>query len=122
MTAACFLCNRTLVSAFVTDAQTVQLGMRMVNAIILSGPVLGLYFLTTNILQAAGKSLWPTLISLSRQGLVYISCLILLNAAFGLGGLLYTQAVADLAATVLSIVVCVVLLRKSLLPNDAVLP
>lgn len=113
MTVVCYMFNNTLVASFITDKEIIKLGTQMVTAIILSGPVLGLYFLTTNILQSAGKALWPTIISLSRQGLIYIPCLIILNYVFGLDGLIFTQAVSDIAATAVSIIVCITIMKKS---------
>lgn len=112
MTLICYLAATPLVSAFVTDADIILLGVRMVQAIILSGPILGIYFLTTNIMQSAGKSLIPTIVSLSRQGLIYIPCLILFNAVWGLDGLIYTQAVSDIAASLLSILLCVLVMKN----------
>lgn len=112
MTLICYLAATPLVSAFVTDADIILLGVKMVQAIILSGPILGIYFLTTNIMQSAGKSLIPTIVSLSRQGLIYIPCLILFNAVWGLDGLIYTQAVSDIAASLLSILLCVLVMKN----------
>ena len=112
MTLICYLAVTPLVSAFVTDADIILLGVKMVQAIILSGPILGIYFLTTNIMQSAGKSLIPTIVSLSRQGLIYIPCLILFNAVWGLDGLIYTQAVSDITASLLSILLCVLVMKN----------
>ena len=112
MTCMCYLGSNMLVSSFVTDAEIIKIGVQMVKAIILSGPILGLFFLITNVMQAAGKSLWPTIISLSRQGLIYVPCLIILNSVFGLEGIIYTQAISDIMATVISIVICIVILKR----------
>ena len=112
MTICCFIASHFLVSAFVTDTAIIDLGVKMVKAIILSGPILGIYFLTTNIMQAAGKSLIPTIVSLSRQGIIFIPCLILFNALLGLDGLIYTQAVSDILAAIMSIILCTIVLRK----------
>lgn len=120
MTCICYLCSNALVSSFVTDIEIIKIGTQMVIAIILSGPVLGLFFLTTNIMQAAGKSLCPTVTSLSRQGLIYIPCLILLNSLFGLNGIIYTQAVSDIVATIISITICIVILKKCFLNSEKI--
>lgn len=114
----CFTTSHFLVSAFVTDNAIIDLGVKMVKAIILSGPILGIYFLTTNIMQAAGKALVPTIVSLSRQGIIYIPGLILLNALFGLDGLIYTQAVSDILAAIMSIILCIFVLRKYFSKNS----
>ncbi len=111
-TLICFLTAHSLVKDFVTETETISLGVRMVYAIILSGPVLGLFFLTTNVMQAAGRSLLPTVVSLSRQGIVYVPCLYLFHAVWGLNGIIFTQAVFDMAATVLAVALCGYLLRK----------
>lgn len=103
LTLLCLLAARPMVSAFVTEADTIALGIRMVHGIVLSGPVLGLFFLTTNVMQAAGKALAPTVVSLTRQGIIYIPCLAVFHALWGLEGLVYTQAVSDLAATALAV-------------------
>ena len=113
LTGLCRLCGNRFVSAFVTDAGTIQIGTKMVFALILSGPVLGLFFLTANVMQAAGKSLCPTILSLTRQGLAFVPCLILLNQFFGLDGIIYTQAVSDLIATGISIALCLAMMKRS---------
>lgn len=118
MTLACFLAAHSFVSAFVTEAEIISLGVSMVNAIILSGTILGIYFLTTNIMQAAGKALIPTVISLSRQGIIYIPCLIVFNHVWGLNGLIYTQAVSDIVASVVSIILCILVMRKTIVKAE----
>ena len=110
MTICCFTTSYFLISAFVTDNAIIDLGVKMVKAIILSGPILGIYFFTTNIMQAAGKSFVPTIVSLSRQGIIYIPCLVLFNAFLGLDGLIYTQAVSDILAAIMSIILCTIVL------------
>lgn len=112
MTLICYLYSHQLVSSFVTDKQIIQIGTKMVIAIILSGPILGLFFLTTNIMQAAGKSLLPTITSISRQGIVYLPCLIIFNSLFKLDGIIYTQAVSDIVATIMSIIICIIILKN----------
>lgn len=112
LTLVCYFFRDSLVSAFITDAEIIQTGKQMVAALILIGPIIGLYFLTTNILQAIGKSLWPTIISLSRQGLIYIPCLFILDTLFGLNGLMYAQAISDMIATSFSIIVCIIVIRN----------
>ncbi len=112
MTIGTFVGKHALVSAFVTGENVIDLGEKMVTAIIISGPVLGIYFLTTNVLQAAGKSLWPTITSLCRQGIVYLPCLVILNMLLGLQGLIYTQAISDIVATIISVIVCIVVIKR----------
>ncbi|MCD8012043.1 MAG: MATE family efflux transporter [Lachnospiraceae bacterium] len=117
ITLACFIAVNNLVAAFVTTPEIIDLGVKMSKAIILSGPILGIYFLTTNIMQAAGKSLAPIVTSLARQGFVYIPCLIILDAILGLDGLMYTQAISDIVAMLLSVILCVVVMKNLCKPT-----
>ena len=71
---------------------------------------MGILFLSINSMQAMNRPLPATLLSVCRQGLIFIPALYLLGAAFGLDGINFTQAVADY----LSILIAVWLLLRSL--------
>lgn len=111
LTELCFVGSGSLVQGFVTGENTIEMATKMVKALLISGPVLGLYFLFINVLQAGGKSLQPTIISLLRQGIIYIPALYLLNAVFKLDGLIYTQALGDILSVVVAFVACMIFLK-----------
>ena len=77
----------------------------MLIAYMLSGPVIGLLFVNMNCMQSTGNALPATILSILRQGLLLIPLLYLLNALFGLDGVIYGQALTDYIAVVLSIVI-----------------
>lgn len=66
--------------------------------------------LMTVLFQAAGRILPAFIMSLSRQGIVFIILLILLRTFLGYNGILAAQAAADL----LSALLAVVLYRKAM--------
>ena len=66
-----------------------------------SGPIIGIMFVMNNALQAMGAALASLILSIARQGFVYIPVL-LLNALFGLNGAAYTQPVTDVFAVLLA--------------------
>lgn len=106
-----------VVGLFIDDAEVVAYGGPMLIATSLAGPILGLLFLAINSMQALGRPLPATVLSVCRQGLFFIPLLYILDAVFGLNGINFTQTVADY----LSIVISLVLLRSTLrraMPRD----
>lgn len=113
LTFICFMCSQTIVASFVTGAEVIELGVAMTKAIILSGPFIGIYYLCISVMQALGKAVSPIIVSLLRQGVVYVPLMYILNYFFKLKGLIYTQAVSDYIAIFAAIIFCFILLKKS---------
>ena len=84
----------------------------MVIALQISGPAIGILFLCINTLQGMGKALPSLILTICRQGLVFIPLVFLLNGMFGLEGVIYAQPVADFVSILLASVLCMRILRK----------
>lgn len=84
----------------------------MLIATSIAGPILGLLFLSINSMQALGRPLPATMLSVCRQGLIFIPMLYALGAAFGLSGINFTQAVADYISIVLAMILLIQTLKK----------
>ena len=112
LTAVCFLNCKSLVLAFVSSTEAIELGVAMTKAIILAAPFIGLYYLCISVMQALGKSLIPIIVSLLRQGFVYVPVMYIGNYLFGLSGLIYTQAISDYIAIFVAIISCFVIVKK----------
>ena len=113
LTILCFAACQPIVAAFVTGTEVIELGVTMTKAIILSGPFIGLYYLCISVMQAMGKSIAPIIVSLLRQGIIYIPLMYILNALFKLNGLIFTQAVSDYIAIIVAIALCFSLVRRN---------
>ena len=113
LTAVCAFACEPIVSSFVSGAEAIELGIRMTIAIILAGPFIGLYYLCISIMQALGKSVIPIIISLLRQGIVYVPFMYLMNYLMGLDGLIYTQAISDYIAVLVALISCAVILKAT---------
>lgn len=113
LTAVCSFACEPIVSSFVSGAEVIELGIRMTIAIILAGPFIGLYYLCISIMQALGKSVIPIIISLLRQGIVYVPSMYLMNYLMGLDGLIYTQAISDYIAVLAALISCAVILKAT---------
>lgn len=62
----------------------------------------GVFYVLSNTLQAMGASVSSLVINLSRQGLVFIPALFLLEAALGISGIVWAQPVADTVSLILA--------------------
>lgn len=92
-----------IISVFINDAAVIEAGVPMLRALMVSAPVLGILFVLTNALQAMGRAGASLILSVSRQGFVFVPCLFLFNRLLGLSGIIYTQPVADLCSIVIAV-------------------
>lgn len=73
----------------------VSRGAMMLRALSWSLCVLGPLMLASTGVQALGKAKASLFLSVSRQGLFFLPMILLLNARFGLEGMIYAQPIAD---------------------------
>lgn len=93
----------TIVRSFIDNEAVYNHGVVFVKALLISGPVIGVLFVFMNSLQAMGAAGESLILSLSRQGLVFIPLLFIFNSLFNLTGIVYAQPVADIASIAVSI-------------------
>lgn len=110
--------RRFVIQAFINDAEVISYGIQMVIALQLSGPVIGILFLCINTLQGMGKALPSLVLTICRQGLIFIPAVCLLNRIFGLDGVIYAQPTADFLSIVLSVVLCMHIFHKMESPEN----
>ena len=103
--------RKTMIQMFINDAEVVQYGIQMVVALQLSAPFLGILFLCINTIQGMGKALPSLILTICRQGLIFIPLIFVLNAMFGLDGVIYAQPAADYLSIVVAILICAHLFR-----------
>lgn len=101
--ATCLLGQNTLLGLFLSDAEALALGRQLLPWLLAASPLLGLYYLSTNFLQAAGRAAGATVLSALRQGLLLIPALYLLHALLGLPGLAAARAAADLTSVLIAL-------------------
>ena len=101
MTGACYLLREQIVGAFLTDAAAFDYAVQFTNILLTTSSLFGVFFVLINALQAMGAAAQALITNLSRQGIIYIPALFLLQAAFGVTGLAWAQPVADFLSTAL---------------------
>lgn len=101
-TVICTLARHTLISLFLKDASAAAMGEQIVVWHLMSGPVIGLFYLGTNFLQASGNAVKATFVSLLRQGIILIPCLYLMHALLGFTGIAAAHAIADISSALIA--------------------
>ena len=94
--AACFAAFAPqILHLFIPEAETSALGARFLRIACLAVPLTSVNFLISYTLQAMGKGVQSAALTFSRQGLLNIPLLLLMNALFGLYGMIWTQLVVE---------------------------
>ena len=106
------IARKTMIQVFINDAEVVSYGIRMVVALQLSAPFIGILFLCINTIQGMGKALPSLVLTVCRQGLIFIPLIFILNAMLGLEGVIYAQPAADYLSILVGIMSCVHLFRS----------
>ena len=101
--AVCLLGQNALLGLFLSDPEALALGRQLLPWLLAASPLLGIYYLSTNFLQAVGRAAGATVLSALRQGLLLIPALYLLHALLGLPGLAAARAAADLASVLIAL-------------------
>lgn len=113
MTILCYAGAGPMVRAFLEDADAYGLGMQFARTLIYSGPVLGILFVLINTIQSMGAAIPSLILSISRQGLIYIPILFMFNGIFGTARMIVAaQPVADYLSTTLAVVLAIISFRK----------
>lgn len=93
---------RPLIAAFIRDPKIMDIGTIILKAYVFATPFAAIGMILMTSLQAMGKALPALIVAISRQGIVYIPLLFLLNSLFGFEGLIFALPIADAATTVVS--------------------
>lgn len=96
LTVLCYLFTNQIVSAFLTDVTAYEYAVKFSKILLTTSCLFGVFYVITNALQAMGAATSALIINLSRQGIIFIPALYILNAAIGMTGLVWAQPIADI--------------------------
>ena len=97
---------------FMREPQTLAYGTQFLRIAVLATPIMGINFVINTSFQAMGKGKQSMLLSISRQGLINIPLLFLMNHWFGLLGIVWTQLVSDLITFILGYILYAITTHK----------
>lgn len=113
MTVICYLGAGPLVTAFLDNPDAFEFGMSFARIYIVSGPIIGILFVMINAIQSTGAAIPSLILSVSRQGLLYMPILFLFSQIFDTARMIaMAQPVTDYLSALLSIVLFIMTYRK----------
>ena len=101
MTALCYLLRSQIIGAFLTEPAAFDYAVRFTNILLTTSFLFGVFYVLCNALQAMGAAGPALIVNLSRQGIIYIPALFILQAWLGVTGLAWAQPAADILSTAL---------------------
>lgn len=111
LTAIMVFARQFVIQAFINDQEVINYGIQMVIALQLSGPVIGILFLCINTIQGMGKALPSLILTICRQGLIFIPSIYILDHIFGLNGVIYAQPAADFCSIIIAVAICLIIFK-----------
>lgn len=118
MTVICYLFTNQIVSVFLTETSTFEYGIRFAGILLTTSVFFGVFYVLTNALQAMGAANPSFIINLSRQGIIYIPALYILNSFLGANGLILAQPVADVLSIGLAVILYIITAKKMMKGYD----
>lgn len=109
-----FIFTRSIINLFngENDPLVTEYGVKILRALIITGPFIGIMFAFNFAFQGMGKPVPSLVLSLGRQGLIFLPVVIIMNRIFAFDGIIYAQPAADLICVVLSAIMFAVIVSK----------
>lgn len=104
LTIICYIFTKRIVSVFLTDAAAFEYGVSFSRILLCTSFLFGVFYVISNALQACGAATESLVVNISRQGIIYIPAMFLLELHFHETGLIWAQPVADVLSLLLAII------------------
>ena len=92
-----------ILSIFGTGESVLKIAVPALRAGVIMFITFGFQFTYSTLYLSMGKALAGGFLSICRQGIIFLPFILLLPKIFGLNGVIYSQAVADLITTIITI-------------------
>ena len=106
---------RAVASIFTKDQTLIDLAVPGLRIVFITFPIVGFQMVTSNLFQSIGLAKQAIFMSLSRQVIFLLPCLIILPQFFGVNGVWYSLPVADILASIIAAYMLFVQYRKSVI-------
>lgn len=90
------------VSAFTTDETLTRMAAMGLRIVVMFFPIIGFQMVTSNFFQSIGMAKKAIILSLSRQVLILIPCLIILPLFWGADGVWFSMPISDITASLIA--------------------
>jgi len=101
-----------MASLFTRDVQLQAIATRALRITVMMFPIIGFQIVVTNFFQSIGKAKISIFLSLTRQFIFLIPCLLILPPVFGLTGAWSAMPVSDGFATIIAAITIIIFYRR----------
>ena len=98
----CEFFPQTIASIFTKDQKLIELVVPGMQIVFIFFPIVGFQMVTSNFFQSIGMARKAIFMSLSRQVIILLPCLLILPHFFGVKGVWYSLPTADLLSSVIA--------------------
>lgn len=110
ITAVIFICAPMMIKCFMNNQSIIEQGTIMLRFQVITMVFVGLILLMTIIFQSMGKVVGSFILSISRQGIIFLAVLIISYHVAGYMGIIMSQAISD----GLTVIIAFILFYKQL--------
>ncbi len=108
----CELLPRTVASMFTTDKELIDMAESGLRIVFMFAPLVSFQIVASNFFQSIGMVRKAVFLSLSRQALILLPCLLIMPLLLGLKGVWFSMPVADLLSSIIATYMLVNQYRK----------
>lgn len=101
-----------LISIFTSDQELIRIGSHGLHIMSLMFPIVGFQMVTTNFFTSIGKARISIFLSLTRQLIFLLPCLLVLPGLYGEDGVWYSMPTADCLSSVVTAIMLLVYIGK----------
>lgn len=101
--AVLMICAPQMIRLFMDEPLIVETGAVLLRRMLLGLPFIGVFLVCSTIFMSAGKSVQTLILSLSRQGILFVLVLLILSNALGYAGVTFAQPAADFLSALLGL-------------------
>lgn len=98
LTGIYFIFTKQIINIFSKDPAVVAMGVTMIYSLMASTPIIGIMFVFNFSFQAIGKGIQSLILAVSRQGIIFLPAVLIMNRFFGMNGIIFAQPIADAIA------------------------
>lgn len=95
---------KPITGLFIGNGSIIESGALMLRIMLISTPLISVILISTVMFQSAGKALPAMILSIGRQGVIFVPIILILKSIFGYSGVIWAQTCADIATFILAMV------------------
>ncbi len=106
------LFSETLTGVFLSEEELIQMSAGFLRTVCLAAPFLGVINIVTAYFQAIGKALPSLAITLLRNVVLFLACIVIFNQIWGLNGVIAAQPTVEIAMAFVCGIMYIVSIKK----------